>query len=70
MYNRVLLSFGSEEEKAKAEGPEKSLVEGGENKVEADEVAGFCQKEVKPSSGDTDRANGDHHVTEKGMDRI
>lgn len=54
-----------EEEKAKAEGPEKSLVEGGENKVEADEVAGFCQKEVKPSSGDTDRANGDHHVTEK-----
>ncbi|XP_038881451.1 uncharacterized protein LOC120072973 [Benincasa hispida] len=53
-----------EEEKAKSEGPEKSLPEGGANEVEADEVAGCLQKEARPSSGEADRENGDH-VTEK-----
>lgn len=70
MYNRVLLSIGSEEEKEKAEGPELFLLEGGKNEGEADEVAGFSQKEARPSSGEADKVNGDHHVSEKGTDRI
>ncbi|XP_008438604.1 uncharacterized protein LOC103483664 [Cucumis melo] len=54
-----------EEEKEKAEGPELFLLEGGKNEGEADEVAGFSQKEARPSSGEADKVNGDHHVSEK-----
>ena len=70
MYNRVLLSIGSEEEKEKAEGPEFFLLEGEKNEEEGDEVAGFSQKEARPSSGEADKVNGNHHVNEKGMGRI
>lgn len=70
MYNRVFCSIDAEEEQARTEGPEKSLLEGGANEVKADEVADFSQKEARPGSDGADKLNGNHHVIEKGLHRI
>lgn len=70
MYNRVFLFIETEDEKAKAEGPEKSLLEGGGNEVEADKVDDFRQREPMSGRDDADRVNEDHHVPEKGLERI
>ncbi|XP_022975417.1 uncharacterized protein LOC111474732 [Cucurbita maxima] len=54
-----------EEEQARTEGPEQSLLEGGANEVKADEVADFSQKEARPGSDGADKLNENHHVIEK-----